>query len=277
MTSIDLLYNQFFYKPYNGCQHTYASEPTSSTNNMLTPDHVGTLQSICQSSTSYPSNELPVCSAPCYTDSSPAASSISSSCSSFNSSLDDFCVGDVLDAQPQQQYLLSSSFTNTNDSYYAQPYSIQQPQQYHSDQQEQQQVSPLSEYWISPMTPLMESMNGYMTIIDQQQTVYMKQEEEDNYILMPPSSSLSSFTYESNPNKQQVVTSTKKKSKKIHRCPHCQHTSNRANNMKEHILTHNPYRPKLFACDTCQKTFARKHDMKRHVKSHSRVPRRQKK
>ncbi|ORY97306.1 hypothetical protein BCR43DRAFT_489563, partial [Syncephalastrum racemosum] len=56
-------------------------------------------------------------------------------------------------------------------------------------------------------------------------------------------------------------------SSKIHRCPHCKHTSNRANNMKEHILTHDPHREKKFACNLCGKRFARKHDMKRHARS----------
>ncbi|KAI9312647.1 hypothetical protein BX666DRAFT_1825464, partial [Dichotomocladium elegans] len=54
---------------------------------------------------------------------------------------------------------------------------------------------------------------------------------------------------------------------RLHRCLYCPHTSNRANNMKEHILTHDPNRPKKFACPLCGKRFARKHDMKRHAKS----------
>ncbi|KAI8365139.1 hypothetical protein BD560DRAFT_402256 [Blakeslea trispora] len=51
---------------------------------------------------------------------------------------------------------------------------------------------------------------------------------------------------------------------KIHQCPHCQHTSNRANNMKEHILIHDPNRPKSHVCKICSRAFARKHDMNRH-------------
>ncbi|OAD66330.1 C2H2-type zinc finger transcription factor [Phycomyces blakesleeanus NRRL 1555(-)] len=50
----------------------------------------------------------------------------------------------------------------------------------------------------------------------------------------------------------------------------CSHTSNRANNMKEHVRTHDPLRPKNYSCPVCDKKFARKHDMKRHTKSHSR-------
>ncbi|KAI9483786.1 MAG: hypothetical protein EXX96DRAFT_500203 [Benjaminiella poitrasii] len=52
--------------------------------------------------------------------------------------------------------------------------------------------------------------------------------------------------------------------KKIHHCPHCAHTSNRANNMREHIQIHNPNRPKPYACKLCNRAFARKHDMNRH-------------
>jgi hypothetical protein len=52
---------------------------------------------------------------------------------------------------------------------------------------------------------------------------------------------------------------------KIHKCPYCDHTSNRANNMREHTQIHNPNRPKPFCCKLCNRAFARKHDMKRHV------------
>ncbi|KAI9347553.1 hypothetical protein BD770DRAFT_395793 [Pilaira anomala] len=51
---------------------------------------------------------------------------------------------------------------------------------------------------------------------------------------------------------------------KIHKCPYCPHTSNRANNMREHIQIHNPNRPKPHACKLCNRAFARKHDMNRH-------------
>ncbi|OBZ90251.1 hypothetical protein A0J61_01717 [Choanephora cucurbitarum] len=55
-----------------------------------------------------------------------------------------------------------------------------------------------------------------------------------------------------------------KRKGKLHQCPHCQHTSNRANNMKEHILIHDPNRPKSHLCKLCRRAFARKHDMNRH-------------
>lgn len=51
---------------------------------------------------------------------------------------------------------------------------------------------------------------------------------------------------------------------KIHKCPFCNHTSNRANNMREHTQIHNPNRPKPHACKLCNRAFARKHDMNRH-------------
>ncbi|KAI7904166.1 uncharacterized protein BX663DRAFT_504158 [Cokeromyces recurvatus] len=67
------------------------------------------------------------------------------------------------------------------------------------------------------------------------------------------------------------ITNNKKKRstyhKKIHSCPHCSHTSNRANNMREHIQIHNPNRPKPYACKLCNRPFARKHDMNRHYLS----------
>ncbi|KAJ8659584.1 hypothetical protein O0I10_004561 [Lichtheimia ornata] len=68
------------------------------------------------------------------------------------------------------------------------------------------------------------------------------------------------------------TSATKKKPvrRTRHKCPFCFHTSNRANNMKEHIMTHYPDRPKDFKCNLCDKAFARKHDMKRHLKTHER-------
>ncbi|KAI9024347.1 hypothetical protein CLU79DRAFT_102698 [Phycomyces nitens] len=67
-----------------------------------------------------------------------------------------------------------------------------------------------------------------------------------------------------------LTESIKKSGRTLHKCMFCSHTSNRANNMKEHVRTHDPLRPKNFSCPVCDKKFARKHDMKRHTKSHSR-------
>lgn len=64
-----------------------------------------------------------------------------------------------------------------------------------------------------------------------------------------------------------AAASNNRRRPRLHHCPYCTHTSNRANNMKEHILTHDPHRPKNFPCPLCGKRFARKHDMKRHTKS----------
>ncbi|KAJ8659191.1 hypothetical protein O0I10_005230 [Lichtheimia ornata] len=64
-----------------------------------------------------------------------------------------------------------------------------------------------------------------------------------------------------------ATASSHRRRPRLHHCPYCTHTSNRANNMKEHILTHDPHRPKNFPCPLCGKRFARKHDMKRHTKS----------
>lgn len=217
---------------------------------------------------------------------SPAASALSSSLSpsSMSSSssdalvysADDFCVSDLLESQSHQHYMLSPTCTNTtvtsttlNDHYYA-----QQPMH------QQQHLSPKSECWISPATPLMESMDGYVSTQNnmmEQPYFFVKQEETDSIFMPTPSLTVTMDMGSSISNNITRESSNKRPAKKIHHCPHCHHTSNRANNMKEHILTHDPYRPKLFACTTCQKSFARKHDMKRHTKSHQRVHRRQSK
>ncbi|CAO3609852.1 unnamed protein product [Mucor hiemalis] len=57
---------------------------------------------------------------------------------------------------------------------------------------------------------------------------------------------------------------------KRHICPVCSHRSKRRHNLVEHMLTHNPHRPKSFLCGHCNRPFARKYDMKRHEKIHSR-------
>ncbi|KAI8343067.1 hypothetical protein BC941DRAFT_410354 [Chlamydoabsidia padenii] len=64
--------------------------------------------------------------------------------------------------------------------------------------------------------------------------------------------------------------STKPLRRREYKCPYCGRKSNRSNNMKEHILTHDPNRPKNFYCTVCPKRFARKHDLKRHHQSHER-------
>lgn len=66
-----------------------------------------------------------------------------------------------------------------------------------------------------------------------------------------------------NTRKIQMTTPSGRRAK-IHKCPYCNHTSNRANNMREHTQIHNPNRPKPYACKLCNRAFARKHDMNRH-------------
>ncbi|KAI9260959.1 hypothetical protein EDC94DRAFT_610387 [Helicostylum pulchrum] len=71
-----------------------------------------------------------------------------------------------------------------------------------------------------------------------------------------------------------VEQSTNKKitaaTEKKHICPVCSHRSKRRHNLVEHMLTHNPHRPKIFKCSHCSRPFARKYDMKRHEKIHTR-------
>ncbi|KAG2213393.1 hypothetical protein INT47_009066 [Mucor saturninus] len=66
--------------------------------------------------------------------------------------------------------------------------------------------------------------------------------------------------------KRKVSSITEKR----HICPICSHRSKRRHNLVEHMLTHNPMRPKSFKCSHCTRPFARKYDMKRHEKIHTR-------
>ncbi|KAK4520876.1 uncharacterized protein ATC70_006757 [Mucor velutinosus] len=80
----------------------------------------------------------------------------------------------------------------------------------------------------------------------------------------------------SNNDSSSSSSSSKKKRKttsltdKRHICPVCSHRSKRKHNLVEHMLTHNPHRPKSFLCSHCARPFARKYDMKRHEKIHTR-------
>ncbi|ORZ04910.1 hypothetical protein BCR42DRAFT_428779 [Absidia repens] len=198
-------------------------------------------------------------------------------------SAEDFCVSDLLDSYSHHQHIASPTLTdttlttNTNYPTYFSQLPMHPPQGF----------SPNTEYWISPTTPLMESMDGYMNTnsvntVDQQPYFFVKQQNNTSPALLTASpafipTAVNSMNHHSTALSVALSYNAKKKMKKVHHCPHCHHTSNRANNMKEHILTHDPYRPKLFTCNVCQKSFARKHDMKRHTKSHLRVPRKQSK
>ncbi|KAL7308389.1 hypothetical protein PS15m_011601 [Mucor circinelloides] len=81
---------------------------------------------------------------------------------------------------------------------------------------------------------------------------------------------------DSSSNSSNSSTSKKKQRKttsltdKRHICPVCSHRSKRKHNLVEHMLTHNPHRPKSFLCSHCARPFARKYDMKRHEKIHTR-------
>ncbi|KAI8878629.1 hypothetical protein K501DRAFT_258227, partial [Backusella circina FSU 941] len=75
---------------------------------------------------------------------------------------------------------------------------------------------------------------------------------------------------------QEMPKNTNKKRKatadndKRHVCHICNHRSKRRHNLVEHMLTHDPNRPKSFLCGQCNRAFARKYDMKRHEKIHNR-------
>lgn len=101
-----------------------------------------------------------------------------------------------------------------------------------------------------------------------EQQVYAQQQEQPDQLLPPtqkqPEQSRAKKSRQASVVKKKAVRRTR------HTCPFCFHTSDRANNMKEHIMTHYPDRPKDFKCHLCDKAFARKHDMKRHLKTHER-------
>ncbi|KAJ3410518.1 hypothetical protein HDV05_003675 [Chytridiales sp. JEL 0842] len=59
----------------------------------------------------------------------------------------------------------------------------------------------------------------------------------------------------------------------IYPCPHCSKPFTRKFNLKTHLLTHNPERPRPFTCEEpgCGKTFVRIHDLERHLVVHKGV------
>ncbi|TFL06502.1 hypothetical protein BDV98DRAFT_559524 [Pterulicium gracile] len=58
-------------------------------------------------------------------------------------------------------------------------------------------------------------------------------------------------------------------SRRKYRCSHCPRGFARAFNLKTHMATHDPNRPKPFVCPhrTCSRSFSRKHDLGRHLVS----------
>ncbi|KII93464.1 hypothetical protein PLICRDRAFT_171216 [Plicaturopsis crispa FD-325 SS-3] len=58
-------------------------------------------------------------------------------------------------------------------------------------------------------------------------------------------------------------------SKKRYKCDHCPRAFARAYNLKTHLATHDPHRPKPHVCPhrSCGRSFSRKHDLGRHLVS----------
>jgi hypothetical protein len=91
--------------------------------------------------------------------------------------------------------------------------------------------------------------------------------DDNNYLSVIPNNNMFSSDDDvpkTSPTSPIIRTTPSGRRAKIHHCPYCNHTSNRANNMREHVQIHNPNRPKPHACKLCGRAFARKHDMNRH-------------
>lgn len=146
-------------------------------------------------------------------------------------------------------------------------------------------VSTTSDFWLSPiMDPVSPASTSIEHLMDQYlviapSTTQQQQQQASPMLQSQPQPSPQLSSSSLHPLRKGIVdtsqcssstTSSSQRKARIHYCPYCKHTSNRANNMKEHIQTHDPNRPKNFLCPVCDKRFARKHDMKRHAKSHER-------
>jgi hypothetical protein len=53
--------------------------------------------------------------------------------------------------------------------------------------------------------------------------------------------------------------------RKKYSCDHCSRSFARAFNLKTHMATHDPNRPKPHVCHACNRSFSRKHDLGRHL------------
>ncbi|KAG0167550.1 hypothetical protein DFQ30_005911 [Apophysomyces sp. BC1015] len=178
---------------------------------------------------------------------------------------DDFCISDLLSASSlSSSYCSTTSFMGSQDfvtpaetfmnlATPTGPSTITSPA-----------VSTTSDFWLSPVIDhASPSSNSIEHLMEQYLVIASPSQQQQQQPSSP----------------QQGIVDTSRLSNmrktRIHHCPYCKHTSNRANNMKEHIRTHDPNRPKNYLCPVCDKRFARKHDMKRHAKSHERQQKRQ--
>ncbi|KAJ3119520.1 hypothetical protein HK098_005381 [Nowakowskiella sp. JEL0407] len=65
-----------------------------------------------------------------------------------------------------------------------------------------------------------------------------------------------------------AVTARRRRPTKVYPCPHCQREFTRRYNLKAHLDTHIPNRPRPFVCEECNKGFVRIHDLNRHKDVH---------
>lgn len=188
-----------------------------------------------------------------FTDDTTAATNVSNNTTMLQDQ-HDFCLNELL-GSPVSFNMQSSSFDQ-------QQMSISSPAMSSTSScmfMQHDMVSPAMSHFET--TPFLDHMELGTTSLTTPQMGYL-----DPTSMMAPSTmsvpSSSSSSSSSGTKKRRRGTGPR-----IHYCPHCPHTSNRANNMKEHVLTHDPNRPKNHLCPLCGKRFARKHDMKRHAKS----------
>lgn len=114
----------------------------------------------------------------------------------------------------------------------------------------------------SPQMPELSSYNPEANMFAGQQAM------ESLFAPVYPSSSSSTPSMYSRPKGSKINNADV--TEKRHICRICNHRSKRRHNLIEHMLTHDPNRPKSFSCSVCSRPFARKYDMKRHEKIHIR-------
>ncbi|KAI8373515.1 hypothetical protein EDC96DRAFT_605745 [Choanephora cucurbitarum] len=162
----------------------------------------------------------------------------------------------------------SVSIIASSDMQYNSPSSISQPSpsllSVTPPQNNNNDFGVMQHYYSTP-SPQMPELSTYNT---EANMFAGQQAMESLFAPVYPSSSSStpSMYTRTKGSKMNSVNVTEKR----HICRICNHRSKRRHNLIEHMLTHDPNRPKSFSCSVCSRPFARKYDMKRHEKIHRR-------